>query len=732
MNLRLKLVLAIAVAALLFLGSAAVLAFVVWSGLAAEHRPLLAAALVERIGLAIFMALLIVAGLGILVNGLFDAYVVATQRLAEETRLIVGANAKHRIVPEGSAELQRLASAVNALADGYRALEAGVEARVADARGGLEQERNRLAALMSELAQSVLVCNIEGRILLYNQRALQLLSAPSGAEGERDAAMALGLGRSLFGVMDRNVVLHALEHIQERLKHDDARPVADFVTTLASGRLIRVQMAPVLAVTPDQGVRDAAASASGNARISGYVLTMEDIQRGVEKASRRDRLLQSLTEGTRASLANIRAAIETMLAFPEMEPARRQRFEQVINDEAQGLSHRLNSTISDYADCVRAEWPLESMLARDLIAATRRSIETRFGMHVSVEGDDELVWLAVDSYSLVQALTYLSGRLKHERGVQQVRFRLEHRARQTHAYLDLIWDGAPLAADIAAQWQRTALDLGSEATPLTFEDVIGRHNGQVWHQSDAAAGTARFRILLPHPDHDSAPVKISAAPSRPEYYDFDLFHQPGQRPELDHCLLSELSYTVFDTETTGLEPSAGDEIISIGAIRIVNSRMLHGEVFDQLIDPGRPLAPESARIHGIEPAMLAGQPGIGRVLPRFHQFCEDTVLVAHNAAFDMRFLQLKEAATGVRFTQPVIDTLMLSAVVHPNQQEHTLEAIAARLGVSIVGRHTALGDAIATGEIFMKLIPLLAAQGIRTLKEARDASKLTAFARVLY
>jgi DNA polymerase-3 subunit epsilon len=116
----------------------------------------------------------------------------------------------------------------------------------------------------------------------------------------------------------------------------------------------------------------------------------------------------------------------------------------------------------------------------------------------------------------------------------------------------------------------------------------------------------------------------------------------------------------------------------------------------------------------------------------FHQFCEDTVLVGHNAAFDMRFLQLKESATGVRFTQPVLDTLLLSAVLHRDLGEHQLEAIAARFGVSVTGRHTALGDAMVTGEIFLRMIPLLAERGIVTLRQAREASERTFHARIRY
>jgi DNA polymerase-3 subunit epsilon len=158
--------------------------------------------------------------------------------------------------------------------------------------------------------------------------------------------------------------------------------------------------------------------------------------------------------------------------------------------------------------------------------------------------------------------------------------------------------------------------------------------------------------------------------------------------------------------------------------------LLKSETFEQLVDPRRSLMRESIRIHGITEDLLRGQPTIDTVLPVFHRFCEETVLVGHNLAFDMRFLQIKEQTTGVQFRQPVLDTLLLSAVIHPNQESHQLEAIAERLGVNVIGRHTALGDAIVAGEVFLKMIPLLAAQGIHTLREAREAAERTYYARL--
>jgi DNA polymerase-3 subunit epsilon len=98
----------------------------------------------------------------------------------------------------------------------------------------------------------------------------------------------------------------------------------------------------------------------------------------------------------------------------------------------------------------------------------------------------------------------------------------------------------------------------------------------------------------------------------------------------------------------------------------------------------------------------------------------------------MRFLQLQEEATGIAFHQPVLDTLLLSAVVHPHQDSHRLEAIAERFNVTVLGRHTALGDALVTAEIWLRLIPLLKEQGIHTLRQAREAAQKTYYARLKY
>jgi DNA polymerase-3 subunit epsilon len=470
--------------------------------------------------------------------------------------------------------------------------------------------------------------------------------------------------------------------------------------------------------------------------VTGYVLTIENFTRNFEREAERDQALQSLTDGNRAALANIRAAVETLIDSPEMEIDYRERFTRVIADEASSMSDRLETTMSRFADSLKTRWPLEDVLAIDIVAAAAKRVGDRLNLPIKNEDQDTSLWIRVDSFALIQAITFLASRLQDHYAIRELRLRLSAEGRMV--FVDLIWSGTPVSSETLYTWELEPMNVGAETSPLTLRDVIDRNAAEIWYQRDKAAHNAFFRIVLPAavmPDvHALDQMQHLHSDSRPEYYDFDLFaarDAEGSGIDLGRKL-TDLAYSIFDTETTGLEPSKGDEIIQIGAVRIVNNRLLRQEIFDQLVDPAIPLKPEGILVHGITEAMVNDQPRLDVVLPAFHEFCAETVLVAHNAAFDMRFFQLKEDSLGVRFTQPVLDTLLLSAVIHPNQESHSLESIAERLGINVIGRHTALGDAFVTGEVFLKMIPLLRDMGIVTLRQALDAAQQTYFARVKY
>lgn len=698
-----------------------------WADMDPQERAVALAILENHYGLAVFVILACWAIIGFIVHALYRVYVLAPLSLREQALVMVNSNPGLRLQAMGAPEIKALVKVVNALAEQRESLQRDVEAKVGEAKASVEAEKNRLAALMSELSQSVVVCNLDGRILLYNNRArLQFQALGAGIRSSSGRAL-IGLGRSIFAILDRNLITHALDNIKHSLRRGSAQPVANFVTTSQADQLVRVQMAPVLGRQ-----RTDAGEMEGEHFLDGYVLILDNITRSFEVESRRDQVLQSLTEGSRASLANIRAAVENLLDYSDMETEQRDRFVGIIRHEVGVMGERLDRTVTEFADALKARWPLEDMLGVDLVQAARRRIEQKLGIPTKTEEVAEGLWVRVDSFSLLQALTYLVFRLRDESKIREVGLRLAAEGRL--AYLDVIWSGALIDSQTLPTWEVDPMNVGDEVSPLTLREVVERHGGEIWLERDKISHRSFFRLLIPvaAPQEALEPSVLLGRESRPEYYDFDLFRQTEESRALDDRLLTQLTFTVFDTETTGLQPSDGDEIIQIGATRIVNGRLLRSETFEQLVDPRRPLARESVHIHGITEDILRGQPTIDKVLPIFHEFCEETVLVAHNAAFDMRFLQMKEEATGVQFRQPVLDTLLLSAVIHPNQESHQLEAIAERLGVHVIGRHTALGDAIVTGEVFLKMIPLLAEQGIHTLREAREAAERTYYARVKY
>lgn len=663
----------------------------------------------------------------------------AWARLAEQGRVLLTLRDAPPLPPQPCAT-QAMAKVLQELVVQRDDLQRDMQEEVRRASGRMQQEKEHLAALLAELQQAVLVCNLDGRILLCNH----LARAQWGAG-------AVGIGRSVYGLLDRALLHHALHSMQQRLERAAVYPGRQFVTHTQEGRLLRVQMTPVLAA--EGGGAPGATRPDPVPTLSGFMLLLEDITHSFVEEQERDHMLHSVTEGNRASLGAVRAALAAL--DPQQAPAAsttddgappephtptlaptvsavQARLWQVVHTELGRVSARIEALAQHTAAAAHTRWPLEPMLGQELVSAAQQHMQEQLQHPIATDTVQDDLWLRVDGYSLLQALTYLGERLIDEFAVRSLRLRLLP-GDGRYVYLDLVWVGHAMSTETVMSWEMDPMQLGAEHSTLSVRDVVQRHGGAMGFERERASHQAYFRFQLPQ-GSAQAPVLPTAArvASRPEFYDFDLFQQREADSDWNERPLRSLRFTVFDTETTGLNPSEGDQILQIGAVRIVNGRLLAHECYEQLVHPGRDIPEAGIPIHGITPEMVADQPRIEAVLPVFHRFAADSVLVAHNAAFDMKFLQLLEPRTGVVFDQPVLDTLLLSVVAHPHQTSHRLEALAERFGLNIMGRHTALGDAMVTAEVWLCLLEQLEKMGIHTLGQARAAAQQTYYARLKY
>jgi CBS domain-containing protein len=186
--------------------------------------------------------------------------------------------------------------------------------------------------------------------------------------------------------------------------------------------------------------------------------------------------------------------------------------------------------------------------------------------------------------------------------------------------------------------------------------------------------------------------------------------------------LAQLQAVVLDTETTGLDVASA-RLLQISAVRFAAGRPATEQTFDTLINPGVPIPPRSTAVHGITDAMVAGAPAFAAVKPTFDRFVDDTVLVGQSIGFDLAVLMHETRRIGEEWRPPrFLDTKLLAAALDPESREFGLDALAARFDVQVTDRHRALGDALVTAQVLARLLPALAAAGIRTLADAEAHS----------
>ncbi len=637
------------------------------------------------------LASLVFAGAAVAFYRLLAArYPDASASLARDVRALLEAKTLDRglrVPPRHG--LGDLPAALESLVDALRSARRETVRAMATATARTEQEKGWLELILLELVpQAVVVCNLDHRILLYNQATGRLF---------RDHP-ALGLGRSLLELLGGQALGHALEGLE--LRHKSGRRDLSSAFVCATSDATRMLQARIALV------RDAGGDANG------YALSLEDISTELEGRRAGEALRRALGTELRGPLANLRAAAEIVAGQPNLGGEERRAFETVLTSESQRLSDALDRLAESAEEHAAAAWPMVEIHSPDLFSLAAHRLQRDHGLTLSVAGDPE--WLIGDSQVLLLALCGLAEAIGAHAGVSE----LEIAAGQEHkrSFVEVRWQGQAAPSGVIDDW----LDLPLAALGDTsIRDVLERHGAEPWSRP---AGAGRHALHIPLQTAQAPDLVQTVAPAHPELYDFDLMYARSFTGDLGERRLKELAYVVFDTETTGLRPAAGDEIISIAAVRVTQGRVIENEVFDQLVHPGRPIPKDSMRFHGISDEMVSAMPPITATLPRFHAFAGDAVLVAHNAAFDMKFIKLKEPQCGVEFDNPVVDTLLLALLVEGPDEDLTLDGLSERCGVQIVARHSARGDALVTAHVLVHLLDRLEARGIRTFQEVMHAT----------
>ncbi|MDI5936386.1 exonuclease domain-containing protein [Halomonas kalidii] len=599
-------------------------------------------------------------------------------------RLVANPDAREDYPPEGW--LRGLGPDLVRIRDAWRADRNRLATAHAEGARSAARIRQELEALLQVLDTPLLLCDHHRRLLLFNQAAESLFEGHPG----------LGLGKRLDALLPVASLQEALGQLP-----DDGTPREILVPC------DKRWLCAILRRVP---------GSNGET-----LLTLTDTTAAwTSEMGARGKLVDTLPLLRRHSASLTSAADALTSLRPDGESSElRQRLETVVEEESLALGRDIERMGALIEDMQRQGERLVPLWSNDLWDALN---ERHAGDGRRVVPIGMPAWLKGDATALLVLLGSLLERLAAHTGGGDIEG--EICLGNKRVYLDLVWRGPPLGERQLADWSRTPLT----ALPLVprVGDVLRQHDSDAWSLADPDGEHARLRLPLPATERVGAPRPRT--PPRPEFHDFGIADLPPPDAELAGRSLRALEIVAFDTETTGLELRRGDRVISIGACRVVNARLLASDVFDIRVDPGRPIPPASTAIHGLTDRDVAGAPPLHVALPRFRDYIGEAVILAHNAAFDL--LAIQPADGGVRFEMPVLDTLLLSRALDEAIDGHDLDTLAERYGLMIPpgARHTALGDARVTAELWLALLPRLEARGFDTLEQVL-ALQATAFDR---
>ncbi len=669
--------------ALVGLGGVAAIAAGIWLGYRRLGEPEALSAFVLAGAVAGFAVL----GLTVWVWLLFDENVAkAIEGLSARLRAKAHADVAAGVDTERAKYLGDLAPAAAAVSDSLSETRGALAQAVQRETTRLAQEKARLEALLADVPEGVLLCSPEHLIVFYNGQAAELIC--------RDHVP--GLDRPVFDYLREAPIRHAYERLLAAGQGDAASDL--LCATVEEGRVLSARMR-LLRLPEEEG------------GYPGYVLTLRDVTAELAVHARRERLLEEIFDRVRRPAANLQTVIGAI------GPEGGEALDAALAGEVKALTGAITELGARYDESRADWWPMSENRARDLADGIAARLASG---GVAAEVEAERLLLRCDAFEIVALVSRLAVRLAGAGRGEGLMVAIT--AEPPGAAIGITWAGAPLPVAELEAWLEEPLEVG--LADVTGRAVLRTHGTECWPEVSGE----RAGLLLPMRSARPAVAPPHPAP-RSAIYDFELMSKARTAAVADRRLM-DLTYVVFDTETTGLLPSQGDEIVQIAALRCVNGRRVEGEEFESLVNPGRNIPAAATAVHHVTNDMVANAPRIEEVGRRFHRFAAGAVLVAHNAPFDLEFLRRHEGGIGHRFDHPVLDTVLLSAVVFGSHETHTLDALSERLGIVIPedARHTAMGDTLATTEAFLKLLPMLKAKGMETfgdiVAEVRKHSRL--------
>lgn len=591
--------------------------------------------------------------------------VATARRLADDLRLMASANPAHRAAPDDAPGWRELTGAVNDIGERLLHRQRDEQSRLQAERDAAHAQRQGLTGLLTQMPQAVLLCDAEGHVLLYNDAARRLFGGDSVDAG------TLALGRALPGLIDRHLWTHVRDTIGLRHAAGEADPTAHFVFGTRAGVLARARMARLPAGSAGEGEH--------------FVLTMENITERYAASQHTDALIDELTRSSRAALAAIRTAVETLLDIDDLTPAQQREMATIIDDEARRLGQRIEQAERVVTQSAIPPLLVDEVPARDLLAAAARRIGDKLAVEVNVQETIDDLWLRVDSYALVQLLSVLASRLKYE--LQVASFTLSAERQGRHAAVELSWSAPTLDADLWRRWQAQPLRLGGEASTSSVTEVLARSGGEIWYRLDRSRPVLR---LLLQAAEGAAPPTAAAPLTAPAWAAAESTLQAT-------AALAALSCTVWSSALPADPARAcGD---AIAAVRVVRGQPVPAEVW-----------------HGDGTRALEAE------LPALSRFSRATLLISADDGATLAALQAMQVRSGAPFEQPALDLLALARAVLSGHDIGSAGALATHLGVPIEGAAGSLARARTLADLWCALLPLLQAAGIATLEQALAAT----------